>query len=154
MSRFAVVCLLAALVSGLVVTGCPAMDASRRRDLDEAIFMYQRDLRWQRCGQAAERMLADLRGPFMERCGALEGQLQIESIDVLDVQVEEGAKAATLRVRYTYLLSPSLTLQQVTVTEHWVNNQARWVMESGEWLGKLPLGTAAPRDSEGNSSPE
>ena len=55
----------------LMQAGCFSSQASRR-DLDQDAFMFHRDLRWQRCPQAAKYLQAELREPFIASCGDVE----------------------------------------------------------------------------------
>ncbi|MBN2361916.1 MAG: hypothetical protein JXR83_20870, partial [Deltaproteobacteria bacterium] len=92
---------------------------SARRELDEASFGYHLDVRWLRCPAAAQRVDDDLRSSFIERCSGVEGRLNIENVEILDVRVEPTHDEATVLVRYSFFVSPSVSLQQVTVKERW-----------------------------------
>ena len=56
-----------ALAGLLASMGCQTPEVARR-ELDQEVFLYHRDLRWQRFPQAAKRLHPDLRDAFPETC--------------------------------------------------------------------------------------
>jgi hypothetical protein len=116
----------------LTLAACLSAEAARR-ELDHEVFIYHRDLRWQRCGQAATKLAPELREVFTAHCGDLEGRLNIEGIEILDVKVDEEEDTAKLRVRFTYVAAPSLTLDKVVVTERWAREEGKWRLVEGLW---------------------
>lgn len=128
--------------------GCMSAQASRR-DLDQDAFMFHRDLRWQRCPQAAKYLQADLRQAFVASCGDLEGKLDIQEIEILNIELAESNEEATLNVRYTFVRSPSVTLEKVSVTERWVKEESSWRLAEGAWPMEEKGAESAPADADG-----
>jgi len=125
-SLFAVIGLAA------IAAGCFTAE-SARRELDETSFGYHIDVRWLRCPVAAQRVDAELRSDFIEHCAKVEGRLNIDNVEVMDVQLDPSNDKATVLVRYTFIVSPSVTVQQVMVKEHWQRKGASWVLVDGMW---------------------
>lgn len=124
---------LLTLLSLLVVAGCfdCVTEISARRELDEAMFFYQRDLRWQRFSQAADRVDPALREAFIDRCSHLSTRLNINSVEIIDVKLDDDSEAATIRVRYAFVMSPSVTVETVLLKERWVRQDGKWVLLEG-----------------------
>ena len=71
--------------------------------------------------------------------------MNIEGIEILDVKFDEDDEkdgeeqddkegdGATLRVRFTFVRSPSVTLEKSVVTERWVREEGHWRVVDGVW---------------------
>lgn len=115
-----------------IAAGCFTAE-SARRELDETSFGYHIDVRWLRCPTAAQRIDAELRSSFIERCARVEGRINIDNVEVLDVQLDPNNETATVLVRYTFIASPSVTVQQVMIKERWQRKGASWLLVDGLW---------------------
>ena len=116
---------------------------SARRELDETSFGYHLDVRWLRCPAAAQRLDGDLRSSFIERCSGLEGRLSIDNVEILDVKLEPTNDEATVLVRYSFFVAPSVSLQTVMVKERWRRQGASWRLVDGAWPdGRVATGSA------------
>jgi len=131
----------------ILQAGCFSAQASRR-DLDMDAFMFHRDLRWQRCAQASKYLQAELRESFVTSCGDLEGTLDIQEVEILNIELAESNEEAVLNVRYTFVRSPSVTLEKVTVAERWVKEESSWRLAEGAWPMEAKGAESAPADAE------
>lgn len=102
-------------------------------ELNETAFFYHRDLRWQRFSQASKHMDPALREAYMDYASQVEGRLDVDSIDIIDVDLNEAKDEATVRVRFSYVLQPSLRVDTLIIKERWKREPSGWQLVSGVW---------------------
>ena len=129
---------------GLILSSACVSSLNARAELNETTFFYHRDLRWQRFSQASKRMEPDLREAYLDYATQLEGRIDIENINIVDVDLNEKNDEAVLRVRYRYVLQPSLSVQSLLVKERWKHGDKGWQLVSGAWP-MIPVKAAAQR---------
>ena len=142
--------------------GCAASTPKEKMDdLKTAVDGYNHAFRWKNYARAAMFLPPDLRGSFIATYEDDEASLQIEDYRV--DRVDFDSDRATVTVRLRYLLLPSVTLERVTLTQHWHKIGRTWILETEEGslreldktlAPKLPAEPEVRPEQEGNTELE
>ena len=112
----------------LLQVACAAAARERMEALERSIKGYNEAYRWKNFEQAAGFLPANLQGAFLASYEEDDKSLHVEGYQVLAVDMPEPDHAK-VRVRYRYMLLPSVTLEHRVVTQHWARVNRRWVLE-------------------------
>lgn len=97
--------------------------------LQESIDGYNHAYRWKNYARAAAYLPNDLRAAFIATYEEDDKSLHVESYQVLKIHME-GKNAAKVTVRVRYMLLPSVTVENRTVTQHWAKVEEKWLIEA------------------------
>ncbi len=127
---------VAALTSSTV--GC-GRHLYGREQLTEDLAKHHIDLRWGRLGNAAQRVLPELRGPFIQVWSQRLQSLELQDMDVVDVaQLDEDTVMVVVNV--TYVDKLSMSVATVQFPETWKRTDTGWLLST---VAELPA-TAGP----------
>ncbi len=113
-------------------------EADRSEDLDHAVDLYWKAVHWQDALAGSALVAPDARSDWLKTRDKQERNLNVTSYEIQGEKIDRGGDAATVLVKMTWYLLPSLTEQNDLV-------QQRWVLISGHWLvgsekgGPLPF---------------
>jgi hypothetical protein len=123
--------------------------------LQRSVEAYNEAYRWKNYERASSFLPLDLRAAFVAAHDDDEKSLHVEDYQILSVDHPRD-DAADIRVRLTYILLPSNTVEKRTVVQHWQRVGGAWTLEA-EDNSIRPIDTrAAPRapDAFGGEAPE
>ncbi len=136
--------LVVATIALLLVTGCQGTfgkysSTSRSNQFHEAVFEYNKYIRWQEWERASDYLNPDDQSEFKEKAEAVEEVLRITEFEIRDTDIEPEAKSATARVLYRYYRLPSIAERKMKFTQKWI-----WSEEHKRWTVEDPLSFIEP----------
>ena len=121
------------LLAVLALTACasssPKADADDLESLRKAVKAYNEAYRWKNFERAASFLPEDRRLSFVDEHQQDEKSLHIEGYQVLQVQMDSDV-AARVQVRVTFMMLPSVVVQNRRLTQHWHRVNQRWMLEA------------------------
>jgi hypothetical protein len=123
--------------------------------LIESSTAYQEGVRWGRYEDAALHLPAEQRDHFLDERDRLGKDLRIDDYEVVRVHLQNGQKAARVRVKYTWHLDSVGKVHETVTEQNWTRRERHWLLESefvkrGEPLPGIPV---APADADGDTNP-
>jgi hypothetical protein len=121
--------------------------------LQRSVEAYNEAYRWKNYERASSFLPPDLRAAFVAAHEDDEKSLHVEDYQILAVDhPREGA--ADIRVRVTYILLPSNTVEKRTVVQHWQRVGGAWVLETEDNSIRAldPKGASQGRDAFGGAA--
>jgi hypothetical protein len=113
--------------------------------LQESVEGYNHAFRWKNYERAAQYLPGDLRSAFLAAYQDDESSLQVEDFQVRRVDMLTD-KAATVSVKVSYLLLPSVIVQQAVLVQHWAEVVGGWTLEAEDNSIRKLDATKEPRD--------
>ena len=118
--------------TGIALASLAMACATTRQDemtsLKRSVEGYNEAFRWKNYPLAAAFLPAEERSAFVAAYEEEDKALHVEGYQILDVTML-SPEAATVSVRYRFMLLPSVTLERRTVTQHWARLKGRWRLE-------------------------
>lgn len=148
--RASVMIALAAL--GLASGCATATSKSAVERLQEAVEGYNHAFRWKNYERAAQFLPQAQRPAFLAAYEDDESSLQVEDYTVRQADMLSD-KAATVSIKVSYLLLPSVTVKQATLVQHWAEVNGAWTLEAEDnSIRKIEPGKE-PRDPRARAKP-
>ncbi len=120
----------------IVVAGAAGCASSSQKVGDEdmetlrrSVKSYNEAYRWKNFERAASFLPADVRMSFIGAYEEDAKSLNVESYQILQVQVLDE-RAVDVDVRVTYTLLPSFVVQNRRLKQHWHKVGGRWLLET------------------------
>ncbi len=144
---------LAAMTMGALAlaAGCAtATSKSAVERLQEAVEGYNHAFRWKNYERASQFLPQAQRPAFLAAYEDDESSLQVEDYTVRQADMLSD-KAATVSIKVSYLLLPSVTVKQATLVQHWAEVNGAWTLEAEDnSIRKIEPGKE-PRDPRGRT---
>lgn len=135
-----------ALSCALALAGCATTTReSAVERLQEAVEGYNHAFRWKNYERAAQFVPRDLRSAFLAAYQDDESSLQVEDFQVRQVDMLTD-KAASVSVKVSYLMLPSVTVKQAVLVQHWADVNGSWILEAEDNSIRKLDATKEPRD--------
>lgn len=114
----------------LLAAGCSASTSGsdELESLRRSVTAYNEAYRWKNFERAASFLPEDLRLAFIAAYEEDAKSLHIEGYKILQVKML-SEEAANVQIRVTYLMLPSVVVQNRRLTQHWHKVGDAWVLE-------------------------
>jgi hypothetical protein len=150
MTRFVIFCM------ALAACGTSVGQKQTER-LIESSTGYQEGMRWGRFEDAAAYVPPEERDGFLDERDRLGEDLRIDDYEVLRVHMQNGHKAARVRVKYTWHLDSVGRVFETVTEQKWARHGQQWLLEEeivqrGEAMPGMP--EKLPEESPGDKAPE
>lgn len=113
--------------------------------LQESVEAYNHAFRWKNYERASLYLPNDQRSPFLAAYEDDESSLQVEDYAIRQLDVLSD-KAATVSIKVSYLMLPSVTVQQATLVQHWAEVNGAWILEAEDNSIRKIDASKTPRD--------
>ena len=142
MNRVTTVLIGLAAVGSTYVAGCATTSGGDDLEsLRRSVKAYNEAYRWKNFERASAYLPEDLRMSFLAAYEEDEKSLHIEGYQVMQVRMVDE-RAADVEIRVTYMMLPSVVVQNRRMTQHWHRIGGRWTLET-EDNSIRPLGAGA-----------
>ena len=128
------------LLSGVVLVAVVATSFGcgkhlyNRENLTEDLAKHHIDLRWGRLGNAAVRVMPELRGPFVQAWSMRLAGVELQDMDIADVALIDDDTAQVI-VNVTYVDKQSMSVRTVQFPEVWTRTEQGWQLSN---VAELP----------------
>ena len=116
------------LLLSVLLVGCKTPGQSDAEKLRKSIDEYNRAYRWKAYQTAAGYLPGDIRTAFVSTYESLKNDLDIRHYQIIALD-RRSEKEALVQVRYRYVLLPSVTVEEKTVSQHWRLISGSWILE-------------------------
>jgi hypothetical protein len=100
--------------------------------LKDSVDGYNHAFRWKYYERAATFLPKDIRASFLATYEDDDSSLQVEDYSIIDLDVGDDSKSATAKVKVRYMMLPSVTVEHVTLVQHWHELEGQWILETEE----------------------
>ncbi len=119
--------------------GCAHLkDSGQEEDLDHAVDLYWKATRWQDAVAGSALVAPEPRSEWLRMRDKQEKNLNVTSYEIQGEKVDKGGFSASVIVKVTWFLLPSLVEQTELVQQRWVYSGNHWMVRS-EKGGPLPF---------------
>ena len=130
---------LRVVTAALVLQGCAHVhDGGQTEDLDHAVDLYWKAVRWQDAVAGSAFVDAVERTNWLTQRDKQTKDLNLTSFEVQREKVDKDGAAATVFLKATWFQLPSLVEKTGLVEQRWVWVGAQWLVVS-EQGGPLPF---------------
>jgi hypothetical protein len=134
------------LLCGAALGGCALPNA--RDDLEREVALHHIDLRWGRLENAAQRVAAEMRGPFVQSWAARLADVELQDIEVAALSLSADGNAADVVVSITFVDRTTMQVRSARLAEHWQRER------DGTWRATTPATPQASGPSATTPPPE
>jgi hypothetical protein len=128
-----------AILAVLVLPACAHLRQSgANEDLDHAVDLYWKAVHWQDAVAGSAFVYFDQRSDWLRTRDKRSKDLNMTSWDVQGEKVDPSGLTATVLVKATWFLLPSVTEESEVLEQRWVYKEGHWLVLS-EKGGPLPF---------------
>lgn len=124
--------ILMALALPLIMTaGCPDKNANpraRQAELRERVDQYYESFSWREFDRAMYLVVPERRSEFMAFSQPLKRGFTLEDYAIMEILLSPSQERATVVVRRSYVMYPSVTLKTEEITQEWVTRDGEWYL--------------------------
>lgn len=117
-----------ALLATALTMACASGPQPKLDELRSAVQTYNEAYRWKNYPRAASFLPPGKRPAFVASYEEDDKSLHVEGYQVISVNVT-SPEVAEVKIRYQYMLLPSVTLDKQIVTQHWAQVNGSWLLE-------------------------